>query len=115
MTNFDVLLESVIELNRKLNVIIEQQQSPWMTTDECADYLKISKRQVFKLIQGGYLKSKRMKSPSYDDKENSRGNRLRIRIHREWADQYVMFGKLRITALERKQLNDLRFPEKREW
>ena len=26
-----------------------------------------------------------------------------------------MFGKLRLTALERKQLNDLRFPEKREW
>ncbi len=114
-TQIDQLLDRVTELNIKLNEILEVQASPWMTAEDCADFLKISKRQLSRLIQRGYIKSKRMKSPSNDDeKENRRENKLRIRIHREWADQYVMFGKLRLTALERKQLNDLRFPEKRE-
>ncbi len=113
MTNIDLLLENVIKLNKKLDDIIEKQNSPWMTTEECGEYLKVSASQVSRLIRGGYLKSKRMKSPSSD--EDKKETRLRLRIHREWADQYVMFGKLRITALERKQLNDLRFPEKREW
>ena len=114
MTDFDRLLENIRILNQKLDDIIEKQNSPWMTTAECGEYLKISASQVSRLVRGGYLKSKRMKSPSRDD-ETNKDNRLRIRIHREWADQYIMFGKLRITALERKQLNDLRFPEKREW
>jgi hypothetical protein len=113
MTDIDQLLENIIQLNKRLDDIIDEQSSPWMTTGECAEYLKISASQVSRLIRGGYLKSKRMKSPSSD--EVKKETRLRIRIHREWADQYVMFGKLRITALERKLLNDLRFPEKREW
>ena len=114
MDNIDRLLDNVIKLNKKLDDIIEKQSSPWMTTGECAEYLKISASQVSRLIRAGYLKSKRMKSPSRDD-DNKKESRLRIRIHGEWADQYVMFGKLRLTALERKQLNDLRYPEKREW
>ena len=105
MSNIDLLLENVIKLNKRLDDIIEKQNSPWLTTEECGEYLKISASQVSRLIRAGYLKSKRMKSPSRDE-ENKKESRLRIRIHREWADQYIMFGKLRLTALERKQLND---------
>ena len=67
MTSIDQLLENVIKLNRKLDDIIEKQNSPWMTTEEYAEYLKISASQVSRLIRAGYLKSKRMKSPSRDE------------------------------------------------
>ena len=114
MNNIDFLLENVIKLNQRLDDIIEKQNSPWMTRQECADYLKISVRQVYKLTQMGRLKSKSLKTTDPNETDRRIKNKT-VRIHREWADQYVMFGKLRITALERKQLNDLCYPEKREW
>ena len=36
------------------------------------------------------------------------------RTHGEWEDQYVLFGQMRLAALERKQLNDLCDPEEFE-
>ena len=80
MSNIDLLLENVIKLNKRLDEIIEKQNSPWMTTEECAKYLKISASQISRLIRAGYLKSKRMKSPSRDE-DNKKESRLRIRIH----------------------------------
>ena len=114
MDNIDLLLENVIKLNQKLDDIIEKQNSPWMTRQECADYLKISVRQVYKLTQMGRLKSKPLKTSDPNETGRTRKNQT-VRIHREWADQYVMFGKTRLTSLERKQLNDLCYPERREW
>ena len=115
MTDFDQFLENITKLNKRLDEVIEKQQSPWMTRQECADYLKISVRQVYKLTQMGRLKSKALITTNPDETELKKRGWKTVRIHRDWADQYVMFGKMRLAASERKQLNVLCYPEKREW
>lgn len=114
MTDFDLLLASITKLNKRLDEVIEKQQSPWMTRQECADYLKISVRQVYKLTQSGRLKTKVLKTTSPEETETKKRGWKMVRIHREWADQYVMFGKARLTTLERRQLYELCDPEKFE-
>ena len=114
MTEIDILLDNVIKLNKRLDEIIEKQNSPWMTRQECADYLKISVRQVYKLTQMGRLKTKVLKTTSPDETETKKRGWKMVRIHREWADQYIMFGKARLTTLERRRLYELCDPVKFE-
>jgi excisionase family DNA binding protein len=57
------------------------KRSPWLTKQEAASYLRISQKQIDRLIKKGILKCKRV------DPTNPRS---KILIHRTWCDRMVL-------------------------
>ena len=83
-TNGDVV-ELLVRIEQHLAAIREHSERAscqWLTVDEVAAELQVSRDTVERLVAAGRLKASQIETPK------GRGRRHRYRIHREWIDNF---------------------------
>jgi len=92
------MLESIMDhldrIDQRLSVIEEQQNSPWMTIQEAAQYVRLSVSKIRKLVRTDSIPYRRLP-----------GDKSKVIFSRRSLDLWLIYNKQSFTNKEREKAN----------